>query len=161
MKVNAKRLNHVTIAVPAGEHEKVRAFYGGLLGLEEIPRPAALNAVYDLMWFKFLDILLHLDFTPPWVQPAENRHVAFEVGDLRRFAATWRTTEPRSARRSPCRTANAFIYSTPSETISNSSKCIRDVCPINGWNQKPAITPRWPPPSQPPSSTRATRASSS
>ena len=82
MKVNVKRINHVTIAVPAGEHDKVRAFYGGLLGLEEIPRPAALNAVYDLMWFRFLDILLHLDFTPPWTQPAENRHLAFEVEDL-------------------------------------------------------------------------------
>ena len=82
MKVKATRLNHVTIAVSAGEHEKARAFYGGLLGLEEIPRPAALNAVYDLMWFKFLDILLHLDFSPPWVEPSENRHVAFEVADL-------------------------------------------------------------------------------
>ncbi len=82
MKVNAKRINHVTIAVPAGEHDQARAFYGGLLGLEEIPRPAALNAVYDLMWFKFLDILLHLDFTPPWVSPAENRHLACEVADL-------------------------------------------------------------------------------
>ena len=91
MKVNAKRINHVTIAVPAGEHEKARAFYGSLLGLEEIPRPAALNAVYDLMWFRFLDILLHLDFTPPWMEPAENRHVAFEVEDLpavRRYLET-------------------------------------------------------------------------
>ena len=85
MKVNAKRITHVTLAVPAGEHEKARAFYSGVLGLEEIPRPAALNAVYDLMWFRFLDILLHLDFTPPWVTPAENRHVAFEVGGLPAF----------------------------------------------------------------------------
>ena len=82
MKVNVKRINHLTIAVPAGEHDKARAFYGGVLGLEEIPRPDALNAVYDLMWFRFLDILLHLDFTPPWTQPAENRHLAFEVEDL-------------------------------------------------------------------------------
>ena len=81
-KLNARRLNHITLAVPAGEHEKVRAFYGGLLGLTEIPRPAALNAVYDLMWFEFLDILLHIDFTPPWTQPAENRHIALEVHDL-------------------------------------------------------------------------------
>ena len=91
MKVNAKRINHVTVAVPAGEHERVRAFYGGLLGLEEIPRPAALNAVYDLMWFRFLDILLHLDFTPPWIAPAENRHLAFEIEDLptvRRYLET-------------------------------------------------------------------------
>jgi catechol 2,3-dioxygenase-like lactoylglutathione lyase family enzyme len=82
MELKTKRINHITLAVPAGEHEKVRAFYGGVLGLEEIPRPAALNAVYDLMWFKFLDIQFHIDFTPPWFQPAENRHVALEVEDL-------------------------------------------------------------------------------
>jgi catechol 2,3-dioxygenase-like lactoylglutathione lyase family enzyme len=82
MKLKAKRINHITLAVPAGEHVKVRAFYGGVLGLEEIPRPAELNAVYALMWFKFLDIQFHIDFTPPWFQPAENRHVAIEVEDL-------------------------------------------------------------------------------
>ena len=82
MKLNAKRLNHLTLAVPAGEHDKVRDFYGSLLGLEEIPRPAELNAVYDLMWFKFLDISLHIDFMPPWTFPAENRHIALEVHDL-------------------------------------------------------------------------------
>jgi catechol 2,3-dioxygenase-like lactoylglutathione lyase family enzyme len=82
MKINAKRINHVTISVPAGEHAKVRHFYGEILGLEEIPRPDSLNAVYDLMWFKFLDILFHLDFTPPWTTPAENRHVAIEIQDL-------------------------------------------------------------------------------
>ena len=34
------------------------------------------------MWFKLLDILLHIDFTPPWTRPAENRHIALEVRDL-------------------------------------------------------------------------------
>ncbi|HEY0256411.1 MAG TPA: hypothetical protein VGC39_03130 [Candidatus Methylacidiphilales bacterium] len=82
MKINGKRLNHITVAVPAGEHVRVREFYAGVLGLEEIPRPESLNEVYDLMWFKFLDILLHLDFTPPWVMPAENRHIALEIEDL-------------------------------------------------------------------------------
>ena len=79
---NARRINHITVAVPAGEHARVREFYGGVLGLEEIPRPPELNAVYDLMWFKLLDILLHLDFTPPWTLPAENRHIALEIQDL-------------------------------------------------------------------------------
>ncbi len=82
MKINATRINHITIPAPAGEHARVREFYGELLGLEEVPRPAALNAVYDLMWFKFLDILFHIDFTPPWTQPAENRHVALEIENL-------------------------------------------------------------------------------
>ena len=80
--LNVKRINHLTVAVPAGEHERVRAFYGGVLGLEEIPRPPELNAVYDLMWFRLLDILLHIDFTPPWTKPAENRHIALEIRDL-------------------------------------------------------------------------------
>jgi catechol 2,3-dioxygenase-like lactoylglutathione lyase family enzyme len=82
MKLNAKRLNHITVAVPAGEHDQVRQFYGEILGLEEIPRPDSLNAVYDLIWFRLLDILLHIDFTPPWTKPAENRHVALEIEDL-------------------------------------------------------------------------------
>jgi catechol 2,3-dioxygenase-like lactoylglutathione lyase family enzyme len=95
MKLNAKRLNHITIAVPTGEHDKVREFYGEVLGLEEIPRPESLNAVYDLMWFKFLDIFLHIDFAPPWTKSAENRHVALEVENLpavRRYLESKRAT---------------------------------------------------------------------
>jgi catechol 2,3-dioxygenase-like lactoylglutathione lyase family enzyme len=82
VKIEYTRCNHVTLAVPAGEHDKARAFYGGVLGLEEVARPAALGTVYDLIWYWWLDLLLHLDFTPPWVQPAENRHLAVEVRDL-------------------------------------------------------------------------------
>ena len=82
MKIDYRRLNHVTIAAPAGEHARVRAFYGGVLGLREIERPGALGGVYDLIWFEWMDLVLHIDFTPPWFQPAENRHVAVEVADL-------------------------------------------------------------------------------
>jgi catechol 2,3-dioxygenase-like lactoylglutathione lyase family enzyme len=82
MSIAFRRLNHVTIAVPAGEHEKVRAFYGGVMGFKEVVRPDALGGVYDLIWFECLDFLLHIDFTPPWFKPAENRHVALEVKDI-------------------------------------------------------------------------------
>jgi catechol 2,3-dioxygenase-like lactoylglutathione lyase family enzyme len=30
-----------------------------------------------------MDVLLHIDFSPPWFKPAENRHVAVEVKDIR------------------------------------------------------------------------------
>jgi catechol 2,3-dioxygenase-like lactoylglutathione lyase family enzyme len=83
MNIEYRRLNHVTIAMPAGEHDKVRAFYGGVLGLKEIERPGALGSVYDLIWYECMDILLHLDFTPPWFRPAENRHVALEVRNIK------------------------------------------------------------------------------
>jgi catechol 2,3-dioxygenase-like lactoylglutathione lyase family enzyme len=87
MNIHYQRLNHVTVAVPAGEHEKARAFYSGVLGLAEIHRPDALGDVYDLIWYECLDFLIHLDFTPPWFRPAENRHVALEVADLKAVRA--------------------------------------------------------------------------
>jgi catechol 2,3-dioxygenase-like lactoylglutathione lyase family enzyme len=82
MDIDYRRINHLTIAVPAGEHQKVRAFYGGVLGLKEVERPEALNKVYDLIWYEWMEILLHLDFTPPWTKPAENRHLAVEVKQI-------------------------------------------------------------------------------
>ena len=66
MTIVYRRINHVTLAVPAGEHAKVRAFYCGVLGLQEVKRPEALGVVYDIIWFEWLDMLLHIDFTPPW-----------------------------------------------------------------------------------------------
>jgi catechol 2,3-dioxygenase-like lactoylglutathione lyase family enzyme len=83
--ISFHRINHVTVAVPAGEEEKVRAFYGGVLGLRELPRNKALQGHYTLIWYELLDIQLHLDFSPPWVTPAENRHMALEVHDLHKI----------------------------------------------------------------------------
>ena len=83
MTLQFRRINHVTVAVPAGEHEKVRAFYSGTLGFQEVPIPQVLQSHYDLIWFQMLDILLHVDFSPPWVKPAENRHVCLEVKDIK------------------------------------------------------------------------------
>lgn len=82
MKIEYRRVNHVTVAVPAGQHEKVKSFYGGILGLKEVTPPGAVNGAYDILWFQWLDVLLHIDFTPPWFKPAENRHLAVEVDDL-------------------------------------------------------------------------------
>jgi catechol 2,3-dioxygenase-like lactoylglutathione lyase family enzyme len=98
MKIEYQRINHVTLAVPGGEHEKVRAFYGGVLGLKEVDRPDALKKVYDLIWYEWMDIRLHIGLTPPWTRPAENRHVAVEVKHIhtvRAFGAT-ASGNPRS-----------------------------------------------------------------
>ena len=80
--ISFRRLNHVTVPVPAGEEVRVRAFYGGILGLKELPRNESLQSHYTLIWFELFDIQLHLDFSPPWVNPAENRHVALEINGL-------------------------------------------------------------------------------
>jgi catechol 2,3-dioxygenase-like lactoylglutathione lyase family enzyme len=72
----------VTINVPEGQEEKVRWFYGTVLGLKEVPRPPVLNEVYVLIWYQILDILLHIDFSPPFVKTVESRHPAFEVKNI-------------------------------------------------------------------------------
>lgn len=81
-RIKFRRLNHVTIAVPAGEQDRVREFYGSVLGLSELPRNEALQSHYALIWFQLLDFQLHLHLITPWVDPPATRHVALEVRDL-------------------------------------------------------------------------------
>jgi catechol 2,3-dioxygenase-like lactoylglutathione lyase family enzyme len=69
------RLHHVSIAMPAGAGDRARAFYGGLLGLSEIDRPALLNEM-DLVWFDLgLGRQLHL-FAAETVGPQPGAHMA-------------------------------------------------------------------------------------
>jgi catechol 2,3-dioxygenase-like lactoylglutathione lyase family enzyme len=44
-------LQHVSVPMPPGGHDRVRAFYGGLLGLEERDVPPKLDAS-ELVWFR-------------------------------------------------------------------------------------------------------------
>ena len=37
-------LDHVQIAAPPGSEDEARAFYGGLLGLDELPKPEPMRA---------------------------------------------------------------------------------------------------------------------
>lgn len=60
-------IHHVQLACPAGSEEASRAFYSGVLGLAEKPKPPAL-APRGGCWFAGADVELHLgveeDFRP-------------------------------------------------------------------------------------------------
>ena len=47
-------LQHVSIPRAPGSDAATRAFYGDLLGLEELPAPATITA-FDVIWFKLAD----------------------------------------------------------------------------------------------------------
>jgi len=79
MKINVKRLDHVQVCVPRGAEEEARAFYGGLLGLEEIEKPRELRERGGL-WFNVADIQLHVGVEDA-VAPSK-RHPAFEVEEI-------------------------------------------------------------------------------
>ena len=79
MKIKIKRLNHVQLCVPPGAEERAREFYGRLLGLREIEKPAPLRANGGL-WFEIADIQLHIGVEGG--QSKSKRHPAFEVEDI-------------------------------------------------------------------------------
>lgn len=56
-------LHHVQIAMPAGAEDRMRAFYGGVLGLPERAKPPAL-AVRDGVWFAVGERELHCGVEP-------------------------------------------------------------------------------------------------
>ena len=81
-------LHHVQIACPAGAEDDLRAFYGGLLGLPEIPKPPAL-AVRGGVWFRVGPQELHCGVEAGFA-PAKKAHPCLLVDDLEAIAGALR-----------------------------------------------------------------------
>jgi len=73
-------MDHVQLAIPPNGEATARAFYGELLGLREVAKPAAL-ASRGGCWFVGLGIHLHLGVADDF-QPARKAHPAFSVANL-------------------------------------------------------------------------------
>ncbi len=74
------RLHHVLLASPPGSEGEARRFFGELLGLAEVPKPASL-ARRGGVWFELEDGQLHIGIEREF-RPAEKAHPAFAVPDL-------------------------------------------------------------------------------
>jgi catechol 2,3-dioxygenase-like lactoylglutathione lyase family enzyme len=73
-------IDHVQLAIQPNGEATARAFYGGLLGLREVIKPAAL-ASRGGCWFVGLGIHLHLGVADDF-HPARKAHPAFSVANL-------------------------------------------------------------------------------
>lgn len=73
-------IDHVQIAMPAGEEEKAREFYLNILGFSEIPKPPEL-AKRGGAWFQSEHVQLHLGVETDF-KPARKAHPAFLVDEL-------------------------------------------------------------------------------
>jgi GNAT superfamily N-acetyltransferase len=81
------RIDHVQVAAPPGGEEAARAFYGELLGLDELPKPERLRTRGGV-WFAVGDEQLHVGIEDPFA-PARKAHPALTVpraDDLRALA---------------------------------------------------------------------------
>ena len=73
-------IDHMQIAMPAGGEDRARAFFGGLLELAEIAKPAYL-AAHGGCWFKVGALQLHLG-TEADFRAAQKAHVALRTDRL-------------------------------------------------------------------------------
>src|SRR5689334_25313840 len=78
-------IDHVQVAAPQGCEADARAFYGGLLGLEGLPKPEAL-AGRGGCWFRAGAQELHVGVEEPFA-PARKAHPGLVAADLDALAA--------------------------------------------------------------------------
>ena len=78
-------LDHVQVAIPPGSDEVARAFYAGVLGLEEIPKPEPLRAT-GALWLRVGGSELHLGIQRDF-HPARKAHPGIRVADADEIAA--------------------------------------------------------------------------
>jgi len=76
-------IDHVQLAMPAGAEAAAIQFYGGVLGLAQVPKPAVL-AKRGGAWFQRGAVQLHLGVEEDF-RPARKAHPALLVRELAEF----------------------------------------------------------------------------
>jgi catechol 2,3-dioxygenase-like lactoylglutathione lyase family enzyme len=81
-------IDHVQLAMPAGQEEIAREFYARTLGIAEVPKPPEL-AKRGGAWFEDGAVKLHLGVEADF-RPARKAHPALVVHDLAALVARLR-----------------------------------------------------------------------
>ena len=74
------QLHHVNVTVPSELEVAAKEFYGSVLGLKQVPKPAA--ARQSGAWYQIGANQLHLSVEDEANGPLSSRHVCFTVSDL-------------------------------------------------------------------------------
>jgi catechol 2,3-dioxygenase-like lactoylglutathione lyase family enzyme len=82
------RIDHVQLAMQPGGEDAARGFYGGLLGMSEVPQPAEL-AGRGGCWFEVGALRLHLGVEADF-RPAKKAHPALRARDFGALVAALR-----------------------------------------------------------------------
>jgi catechol 2,3-dioxygenase-like lactoylglutathione lyase family enzyme len=85
MGISYLGFDHVNVGAPPGSEDAARAFYAGLLGMTEIPKPAEM-AKRGGCWFQCGAQQLHVSGVPGFRAP-EKAHVAIRFADRASFDA--------------------------------------------------------------------------
>ena len=74
------QLHHVNVTVPPELEAATKEFYGSVLGLSQVPKPAA--ARQSGAWYQIGNNQLHLSVEDEPLSSLSSRHVCFMVDDL-------------------------------------------------------------------------------
>ncbi len=75
-----KQLHHVNVTVPSDLEAATKTFYGSVLGLEELPKPAGTRK--SGAWYQIGTAQLHLSIEDGVDGLLSARHICFAVSDL-------------------------------------------------------------------------------
>src|SRR2546421_7593626 len=78
--MHIEAIDHVQLAMPAGQEDTARRFYSGMLEIPEVPKPAE-QAKRGGAWFESGPLKIHLGVDPDF-RPARKAHPALVVQDL-------------------------------------------------------------------------------
>lgn len=74
-------LSHVNVTVPANAEAAAKEFYGTVLGLRELPKPAGTRQNVGA-WYELGGVQLHLSVEEEVTNDASDRHVCYVVADI-------------------------------------------------------------------------------
>ncbi|MGW9071908.1 VOC family protein [Streptomyces yangpuensis] len=77
-------VDHVQLAAPPGSEDRLRAYYTGVLGMTEIPKPPVL-AARGGCWFAAGSVQLHLGVEDDF-RPARKAHPGLRVTGIAAYA---------------------------------------------------------------------------
>jgi catechol 2,3-dioxygenase-like lactoylglutathione lyase family enzyme len=80
-----KAVHHAQVSIPIGAEDEARAFYCGVLGLKEVPKPESL-AGRGGFWLELDGFQVHFGTEDGIDRARSKAHIAYRVDDL----TTWR-----------------------------------------------------------------------
>lgn len=120
-------LDHMQLAMPRGAEEQARAFYSGVLGLEELPKPPAL-AARGGVWFRCGEQQIHLGVEQDF-HPQRKGHPGLLVRDL---AATRARLEAAGAPIVPDDLLPGYERFYTADPFGNRIECLRPLADATG-----------------------------
>ena len=112
-----RSIDHVQLAMPPGREAEARAFYEGLLGISEVPKPPNL-ARRGGCWFEQDGLKVHLGVEAEF-PPSRKAHPAFLVEDFAALTATLEGAGHLVRRDGPLRATTGSTWTTRSATGSS------------------------------------------